>query len=299
VGVGVFGHRGASGYRPENTLEAFELAFQQGADAIECDLVPTLDGHLVIRHENRLSHTTNVAALPEFASKRIQEFQIWQDIDDWCTEKLTLAELKQLRAIERIPDVRPGSAKFDGRFEIPTIDELLLAPFAAGKTLILELKEPNFFFERGIDTPAMLVERLAAIDWQSRGISIVMESFDRWSLLRCKELARAAGIDAKFVLLTERWWLPKTGAAELTAFIDQVAKDFDGLSVELAAIAELWPSFVAQAHERGLLAYVWTARAEDSETSIDEYYAHIIELGADGIFADQPDLLRACVDALA
>ena len=128
----VFGHRGASGYRPENTLEAFELAFQQGADAIECDLVPTADGHLVIRHEGGLTSTTNIAEHPEFAGRT-------------SSEEFTLAELKTLRAIERLPELRPGSAKFDGEFEIPTVDELLASEFANNKTLILEIKDGLFF----------------------------------------------------------------------------------------------------------------------------------------------------------
>ena len=136
----VIGHRGASGYRPENTLEAFELAFAQGADAIELDLVPTSDGQLIIRHEPALDETTNIASLPQFANRRsLFEFD-GQQYHDWFSHDLTAAEVSELRARERLADQRPGSAKFDGQFAVPTLDEFLAAPFIDGKTVILEIK---------------------------------------------------------------------------------------------------------------------------------------------------------------
>ena len=118
--IKVFGHRGASGYRPENPLEAFKLAFEMGAEAIECDLVPTKDGELIIRHDNYLSTTTDVASRPEFAHLKREGVVGYQETrEDWFCEDFTLAELKQLRAVERVPEQRPGSAKFDGQFELP------------------------------------------------------------------------------------------------------------------------------------------------------------------------------------
>jgi len=308
MGVGVLGHRGASGYRPENTLEAFDLAWQQTADAIECDLVPTKDGHLIIRHENLLSHSTDVASHPDLAHLRRQKFLIWRDIDDWCSEDFTLEEIKRLRAIERLPELRPGSAKFDGQYAIPTLDDLILAETSKGKTLILELKFPDHFVAAGFDTPSMLVERLTALPWRERGIKLIIESFDFDSLKRSVALFARAGLTSpsmgtpaqiEFVFLTESWRLPKEGAEGFAKYLDKVAANFNGLSIEIAAIRELWPSAVAEIKARGLKVFVWTARAEEAETSIEEYYAHIIELGADGIFADQPDLLRSSVDALA
>jgi glycerophosphoryl diester phosphodiesterase len=297
----VFGHRGASGYRPENTLEAFDLAWQQGSDAIECDLVPTLDGRLIIRHENLLSHTTNIASLPEFAELRRQKFMIWRDIDDWCSEDLTLEQIRKLRASERLPELRPGSAKFDGQFEIPTLDELILAETSRNRTLILELKFANYFLQFGQDTPRMLADELSQLAWQERNIKLVIESFDYESLRRCVEYFDELGLkeSVEFVFLTESWRLPKEGPSGFQKYLDTVEEKFHGLSIEIKAIHELWPTAIEDIHARGLRSFVWTARAEDAETSIDEYYAHIIELGAHGIFADQPDLLRASVDALA
>lgn len=297
----VFGHRGSSGYLPENTLEAFDLAWQQTADAIECDLVPTADGHLIIRHESLLSQTTDVAAHSEFAHLKRQKFMIWRDVDDWCSEDFTLEQIKELRAIERLPELRPGSAKFDGQFAIPTLEDLILAQSSKGRTLILELKFANYFLGLGMDTPKMLAERLSVLPWQELGINLVIESFDFDSLKRCVEYFEQLGIadSVEFVFLTESWRLPKTGHAAMLEYLDTVGQNFDGLSIEIAAIHELWPTAIQDIRDRGLSSFVWTARAEDAQNTIDEYYAKIIELGADGIFADQPDLLRQSVDALA
>ena len=291
----VFGHRGASGYRPENTLEAFELAFAQGSDAIELDLVPTKDGHLIIRHENVLSHTTNIAAVPQLAGLKHGKFLIWREVEDWFSEELTLEQIRLTRAIERIPDVRPGSAKFDGQFAIPTIDDLLTADFVKGKKLILELKYPNHFLSVGLDTPAILADRLASLPWRENGIDVVVESFDFAGLQRAKSLMPD---DIKFVFLTESWRIPKGGPAELTKYLADIAENFDGLSIDRVSIANHWQTVVADAHALGLMVFAWTARAEDAENSVDEYYADFIHTGVDGIFADQPDLLRFAVDSL-
>lgn len=264
----VFGHRGASGYRPENTLEAFELAFVQGADAIECDLVPTKDGHLVIRHESRLTGTTNVAEHPEFSGRT-------------RSEEFTLAELKHLRAIERLPDLRPGSAKFDGQFEIPTVDELLASQFANNKTLILEIKDGQFFAANGIPVVAILKRALDSSDYQARGIKLIIESFEYPILQQAK---RVLGDIAQYVFLFQE---------ELdVGYLNQIEPEIDGISFDINLLHH---DYIGLAHSWGKPAYLWTAKAEDAQYSIDEYYARLIETEADGIFADQPDLLVACL----
>ena len=264
----VFGHRGASGYRPENTLEAFELAFQQGADAIECDLVPTADGHLVIRHEGGLTSTTNIAEHPEFAGRT-------------SSEEFTLAELKTLRAIERLPELRPGSAKFDGEFEIPTVDELLASEFANNKTLILEIKDGLFFAANNIPVVAILKRALDSSNYRERGISLIIESFEYPILQQAKRLL---GDIAQYVFLFQE---PLEHS-----YLDQIQENIDGISFDIRLLEH---DYVALAHSWGKPAYLWTAKAEDAEYSIDEYYAHLIATEADGIFADQPDLLVSCL----
>ena len=121
----IIGHRGASGYVPEHTLASYFLAIQQGADFVEPDLVSTRDGVLVARHENEIGGTTDVAAHPEFADRRTTKVIDGVGIEGWFTEDFTLVELKTLRARERIADLRPANARFDGQFEIPTLDEIL------------------------------------------------------------------------------------------------------------------------------------------------------------------------------
>lgn len=121
----VIGHRGASGYRPEHTLAAYELAIDQGADFIEPDLVSTKDGVLVARHENEISGTTDVGTRPEFADRFTTKVIDGVTISGWFTEDFTLAELKTLRAKERIPQIRPQNTEFDGQFEIPTLQEII------------------------------------------------------------------------------------------------------------------------------------------------------------------------------
>src|SRR5437763_1779259 len=121
----VIGHRGASGYRPEHTLASYELAIALGADFIEPDLVSTRDGVLVARHENEISATTDVADHPEFASRLTTKTIDGITISGWFTEDFTLAELKTLRARERIPGVRPDNTRFDGQFEVATFEEIL------------------------------------------------------------------------------------------------------------------------------------------------------------------------------
>ena len=150
----VIAHRGASGYRPEHTLEAYRLAIEQGADFIEPDLVVTKDGVLVARHENELSGTTDVADHPEFASRRATKRVDGVERTGWFTEDFTLAELKTLRAKERIPEVRPANARHDGRFEIPTFAEVirLAASESHGGRVVgvyPETKHPTYFAYEG------------------------------------------------------------------------------------------------------------------------------------------------------
>lgn len=283
MGIAVFGHRGASGYRPENTLEAFALAFEQGADAIECDLVPTADGELIIRHDNYLSDTTDVASRPEFAHlKRVGIVGWQQEREDWFCEDFTLAQLKTLRATERLPELRPGSAKFDGQFEIPSLDELFAAEFANGQHLILEVKHGAYFASKGLPVAAIMARKLAESDWRERGITLTIESFEFKML---EQLQRVCGPVGDFVYLVDTWSDPALNAKS--------AEVFDGISFNAELV---WGSeLIELAQARGLKVFVWTARAEDAENTIEEYYAKFILSGANGIFADQPDLLAACV----
>lgn len=278
MGIKVFGHRGACGYRPENTLESFRLAFDQGVDAIECDLIPSKDGHLIIRHDNFLSTTTDVASRPEFAHHKRDGVVGWNERrEDWFCEDFTLAELKQLRAIERFTDLRPGSAKFDGQFEIPTLMELLNADFVEGRHLILEIKHGAYFAERGFPVSAMLSRDINASGYEKRGIKLTLESFDFKVL---DQMQRVCGEIGEYVFLVDTWGEPR---------LDECARLFDGVSFNHVLTHD--GVLIEEAKARGLLVYLWTAKAEEAENSVEEYYAKFVLSGADGVFADQPDLL--------
>lgn len=147
----IIAHRGASGYRPEHTLEAYALAIEQGADFIEPDLVATRDGVLIARHENELSGTTDVASRPEFAERRTTKRVDGEEVTGWFSEDFTLAEIKRLRARERIPELRPNNRAYDGKFEIPTFAEVIQLAKSAGRPVGVypETKHPTYFSLEG------------------------------------------------------------------------------------------------------------------------------------------------------
>jgi glycerophosphoryl diester phosphodiesterase len=168
----VLGHRGASGYRPEHTVASYELAIRQGADVIEPDVVSTSDGVLVVRHENEISGTADVARRPEFADRRTTRMVDWVTLTGWFTEDFTLAELRTLRAEERLPQIRPGNTAYDGRYQIPTLTEVLdlarNSRTCSGKPVGVapETKHPSYFAGLGLalEQPLVAAVEVAALD---------------------------------------------------------------------------------------------------------------------------------------
>ena len=280
----VFAHRGASGYRPENTLEAFELGIAQGADGIEFDIVSTKDSQLIIRHENVLSQTTNIREVVEFKDIHRDGTVDGVEYSDWFSEDLNLKDVKRLRAIERVPDIRPGSAKFDGQFTIPTLLEVLQSEFINNKIAVLEFKSGTHLekFEGSVtEFAAQQVLESKAIE---RGVKIYVESFDLELILDAKAVFTKAGIAALYFL-----------AIDSTKMVDCdlgfLAENFDGLSIATHMLLST-DTWVESCHSLGLDVWVYTARAEKATTTIEAYYEELIQTGVDGIFADQPDLLR-------
>ncbi len=175
----VIAHRGASGERPEHTLAAYDLAIREGADVIEPDLVPTKDGHLVARHENEISGTTDVASHPEFADRKTTKTIDGQTETGWFTEDFTLAELKTLRARERLPQLR--STAYDGQFSIPTLEEIIALAKArskeTGRTISIypETKHPTYFASIGKGTDAALVAALTKAGWTTADAPVFIQ----------------------------------------------------------------------------------------------------------------------------
>jgi glycerophosphoryl diester phosphodiesterase len=278
MGVGVFGHRGACGYLPENTMPSFELAFELGSDAIEFDVVLTKDSVPVILHDLDLTKTTNVAAHLNLATSIYE---------------ISFEELKQLRVMERYPERRVESAKFSGQFEIPSLEGLLANPAFDGKHLILELKDGKHLRSRGLDLVAAVAQALASANWQQRGIKLTVESFE-FSILENAKTAFGGDID--FVFLSAPETLPEGRLGLEDDLLAEIASEFDGVSV---AIEMLWENdFVARAKAFGLSVFTYTARVETAQGEVESWFEKLVLSGVDGIFADQPDRLIQTVGRL-
>lgn len=298
----VIAHRGASGLRPEHTLEAYALAIEQGADLIEPDLVPTKDGILIARHENDLSRTTDVVRRLEYAGRRTWKSIEGRHIYGWFTEDFTLEELKTLRAREPIPDFRPASATFDDRFELVTLDEILT--FVAERRAIVgreigvvaELKHASHFDALGLPFEDLL---LPAIERHGLGRAdpFFVEAFAPEILQRLR-----ANTDVRLVQLEDSQVTPQWLSAMAT-YADGVAVE-KRLLVPRDAKGKSLPStrLVAEAHAEGLLVFAWTFRSENlflpvelrsgenaaSHGDAASEYRQFYDLGVDAVFSDFP-----------
>ena len=274
----VFGHRGACGHLPENTMESFELAFEIGADAIEFDVVITKDGVPVIRHDRDLTHTTNIS----------QKSFLSHDVD-----QLNLEDVKSLRAIERYPEGRPESHEHSGRYAIPTLQEVLDNPNFDGKHLIVDIKYGEPFLEVGLDVAKASADVIQMSNWKERGIKITIECFE-FEIL--ESMKKHLGDVADYVFLSAPDMLP-AGDSEITnQYLSKIATEFDGLSVALPMV--LSGDLVERTHALGMPIYTYTARVETAEGEVASWFRRLIETGVDGIFADQPLELIKVRDAL-
>ena len=307
----VIGHRGASGYRPEHTRSAYELAFALGADAVEPDIVATKDGVLVLRHENEISGTTDVAAHPEFAHRRTTKVIDGESLTGWFTEDFTWAELSTLRARERLPAIRTGAATFDGRWGILRLADLrdIIDEQSArlGRELIMvaELKHATYFASIGLPLDELFAAEMAG--WATP-TNLIVECFEQTVLGQVQE----RGIPGRFVYLLEKEGAPadrldRPYDDDLTEDgLAAVAQRFDGISVDKTILTA---DLVGRAHDAGLVAFTWTLRAENrflpkalrrgsAPRDFGDWrteFQLILGTGVDGVFADQPDL---AVDAV-
>jgi glycerophosphoryl diester phosphodiesterase len=319
----VIAHRGASAYRPEHTLAAYRLAIQMGAEYIEPDLVSTKDGFLVARHENEISGTTDVANRPEFADRRTTKTIDGRVVTGWFTEDFTLAELRRLRAVERLPDVRPDNTRYDGQFQVPTFEEVLeLARTESkrrGRTIGVypETKHPSYFDSIGLSLEEPLVRALKRHGLDRRTAPVFVQSFETANLRDLDEmtkaplvqLADASGAPYDKVTAgdptTYREMVTPQGLREIAGYADGLgANKFLIIPRDPATGAAGQPTDVVQdAHAAGLIVHVWTMRdenqfmaknfwrGEDPNAKGDaraEIQAFLDE-GVDGFFTDFPD----------
>jgi glycerophosphoryl diester phosphodiesterase len=290
----VIGHRGACGYAPEHTLASYFLAMQYGADYIEPDLVMTRDGELIARHENEISTTTDVATRAEFATRRAQRLVDGVAVSGWFSEDFTLAELKTLRAIERIPQLRPDNTRFDAQFEIPTLEEILVlvrgveAQRAArarqlGATppprigIYPETKHPSYFAARGLAMERPLLAVLARHGYDSVQSPVWLQSFETANLralstmtpLRRVQLIEESGapydLSARGEQRSYADLLTPAGLEKIAAYAQAVGPN-KSLVIPRRADGNLGTptALVAAAHAQGLAVHPWTFRAENA-----------------------------------
>jgi glycerophosphoryl diester phosphodiesterase len=289
----IIGHRGASGYVPEHTLASYFLAIQQGADFVEPDLCSTADGVLVARHENEIGATTDVEAHPEFAERRTTKVIDAVSVTGWFTEDFTLAELKTLRARERIPELRPANARFDGQFEIPTLDEILdlvhgadvlrahaararhePAPRRIG--IYPETKHPSYFAGIGLALEAPLLASLHRHGYADRDAPIFLQSFEATNLqalsgmteLPLVQLVAASGAPFDWAAAGDSrnyaGMVTRRGLAQVATYAAAVGVEKTLVIPRTAQGALGSPTaLVGDAHEAGLLVHAWTFRAEN------------------------------------
>ena len=290
----VIGHRGASGYMPEHTLASYFLAMQYGADYVEPDLVMTRDGVLVARHENEISGTTDVASHPEFAGRHAERSVDGRVVSGWFSEDFTLAELKTLRARERIPRERPGNARFDGHFEVPTLAEILALVRAVDEQRAVrarelghpapprlgvypETKHPSHFAARGLAMEAPLLAVLERYGYGGRDAPVWLQSFEVGNL---KALARMSELRRVQLIESEGSPYDQSLADDGHTFADlitprglrDIARYAQGIGpnkllvIPRSAEGTLGKptSLVADAHAAGLVVHPWTFRAENT-----------------------------------
>jgi glycerophosphoryl diester phosphodiesterase len=329
----VIGHRGASGYRPEHSRAPNQLASEQGADAVEPDLVATKDGVLVIRHENEISGTTDIASHPQFADRRTTKVIDGQSLTGWFTEDFTWAELATLAATERLPEVRPANARHAAGGILRLTDLLAILdaapPSATGGRIgmVAEIKHASHFESIGLPLDELFAAELAAAGWDDDE-RLTVESFEETVLRQ----VRARGIRARYVFLVEAEgapadqvarhgagarpfssYLTADGLAALAESVDGVSLDKHILQATGATGAPVGAELVLRAHAAGLTVFCWTLRAENMFLAerlrigtragdFGDWMAEFVELmrlGLDGVFADQPDLAieaRAAID---
>jgi glycerophosphoryl diester phosphodiesterase len=330
----IYGHRGASALRPEHTLASYAKAIEDGADFIEPDLCATRDGHLIIRHENNIVETTDVAAHPEFAGRKTEKVVDGEKQVGWFTEDFTLAELKTLRAKERLGQIRTENAKMDGWFDLVTWEEMIdfcaAESLARGRTigLVPEIKHSTYFASIGLPMEDRFLDTLGR-HWQTRTRPLVIQSFETANLkyirqkigrpanvqlmqltigmdLRPADVVKAGGT------LTYTQMMKPAGLADIARYADILAPDTRTI-IPLGPEKKLAPvsPVTADAHKAGLLVQPWTFRPENTFLAADFQSADgpaarnpagsvaeikaYLAAGIDGFFTDDPALGRQAI----
>jgi glycerophosphoryl diester phosphodiesterase len=320
----VIAHRGASGYRPEHTLASYALGARMGADYIEPDLVTTKDGVLIARHEPEIGGTTDVAEHPEFADRKVTKVLDGVEVNGWWAEDFTLAEIKTLRAKERIPAIRPGNAAFDKTYRIPTFQEVIDLSERLSKELrrpigiYPETKHPTYFRSIGKPLEPALIRTLERNGLNRKRANVFVQSFETTNLKQLNNRLKVPLVQLMDSATARPYDLVAKG--DPTTYGDLatrkglrgIARYADGVGPNAQLIVPRNPdgssaaptSFVTDAHEAGLLVHPFTFRRENSFLPLERRSSadpagigdlkgeiqKFIQLGVDGYFTDNPDV---------
>ena len=304
----VIAHRGASGERPEHTAAAYELAIEQGADFIEPDLVMSGDGQLVVRHENEIGGTTNVADHPEFAARRTTKTIDGIPTTGWFTEDFTLAELRTLRARERLPALRPGNTAWADETILTFREVIDIAHAASARTgrvigVAPELKHPSYFEQAGLPMIEPVVDILRANDLTGADSPIMIQCFEIDCLRSLSQqtdapllqLMSASGGPADHPETTYAAMATPEGLAEIATYADAIGVETAMIIPRTSAGAAGGPTtLVEDAHTANLKVVAWTFRAEDIFVPTDYrgdlpgWIRRFYDLGVDAVFSDFP-----------
>jgi glycerophosphoryl diester phosphodiesterase len=318
----VLGHRGASGYRPEHTLASYELAVQMGADYIEPDLVPTKDGQLVARHENEIGGTTDVGSRPEFAGRKATKTIDGRPVTGWFTEDFTLAELKTLRAVERLPALRKNNTIYNGRYQVPTLQEVIDLAKRLGRQhhrrvgIFPETKHPTYFRSIGLPLEATVVTTLKRNGLDHPDGRAIVQSFEPTSLrmldkaLRVPALQAISTSGAPYDTVangrgpTFNDMVTPAGLKEIGTYAEWIGPEKNRVIPRKADGSLGTPApLVKDAHAAGLKVSPYTFRNENeflptdlrNGTAPGDYgqilkeYDIFYRTGIDGLFSDNPD----------
>jgi glycerophosphoryl diester phosphodiesterase len=312
----VIGHRGAPAYRPEHTAASYQLAIDLGAELIEPDVVISRDGVLVVRHESELSLSTDVAARPEFTDRRTTK-----DVDDrvrtgWFAEDFTLAELRTLRAVERMPDLRPLNTAYDGHFGILTLGEVISLARTRSTDdrpirVLAELKHADWSTQHGLPMAELVAAELRRLDATDASGPVMVQSFEPAVL---RDLRTLLGDDGPQMIQLVRddaagdRMVSRPSLREISTYAQ-------GIGPSRERILDRRPStLVEEAHRAALTVFCWTLRAEnaflpphlrvgDAPDGLGDALAEarqLLAMGVDGLITDSPDhAARAVAELLA
>ncbi|RBY92379.1 glycerophosphodiester phosphodiesterase [Blastococcus sp. TBT05-19] len=307
----VIGHRGAPAYRPEHTAASFELAIDLGADLIEPDVVVSRDGVLVVRHENELSLSTDVAEHPEFADRHTSRVIDGELCTGWFTEDFTYAELRTLRAVERMPAMRPLNTAYDGRFGILTLAEVVELARCRSTAdrqirVLAELKHPHVSAAPCPPMGALVAEELRRLGADRADGTVMIQSFDPALLRELRARLGDGGPQMAQLVADDRTgdgMVTPSGLREISTYAQAIAPSRERVLASAAGVRPGRAHLVGQAHSAQLTVFVWTLRAEnaflpahlrrgEAPEGLGDAVGdakELLALGVDGLITDSPD----------